>query len=144
MLLRLAHLYEGNRDGKGWCDILLPDFRPLPSSFPLCSVVHDAAPHGAPLPLSGRDATLSQPASVNVARMFRHWEVLSVDERTLTGNQRRKDSRRLVWASRDSAQDDDEARQQPRRQPPVEHAVVKLAAMEIRTLHLTVRARTAA
>lgn len=54
MLLRLAHLYEGNRDGKGWCDILLPDFRPLPSSFPLCSVVHDAAPHGAPLPLSGR------------------------------------------------------------------------------------------
>jgi hypothetical protein len=79
-----------------------------------------------------------------------------VDERTLSGNQRRVDASRLQWASRPSAHHHhehvtshahDEA-SPPRQRPLVaasegsgEHVVVDLAPMEIRTFHLQVRRR---
>lgn len=106
--------------------------------------------------LLDRDSALSQPASVHLGRLFRHFEVQSVDERTLTGNQRRVDACRLQWASRPSAHDDDEdvttyadVEGSPPRQRPLvaasvgssEHVVVDLAPMEIRTFHLQVRRR---
>jgi hypothetical protein len=80
-----------------------------------------------------------------------------VDERTLTGNQRRVDASRLQWTSRPSSHDDDDGvttraheEGSPPRQRPLavaagagggEHVVVELAPMEIRTFHLELRRR---
>jgi hypothetical protein len=59
VLLRLAHLYEGNRDGKGWCA-----FRPSPNHSPIARMTSNA--HGQPAathPCSGERRETARPGT---------------------------------------------------------------------------------
>jgi hypothetical protein len=96
----------------------------------------------------GEDTKLSAPVDVDLSKILAHYQVISVQEKTLTGNQDWEvyQSRRFVWSSTGSDSDNkEETTAGPtvlasKRSTSRLETMVTLTPMEIRTFELTVAA----